>query len=267
MNQNSLASIKALIIDMDGVLWRGGQPLSGVAEFFAFLRQHGIRFVLATNNSSRTETQHAERLASYGAPVTLDEIVTSANATADYLTEVVPEGSRVYAIGMEGVRQALTQRGFVLSDEDGASAVVVGIDWHATFDQLKRATLLIRAGAKFVGTNPDVTFPAPEGIIPGNGALLAAIEVATGVRPIVVGKPEPILYQQALRRLDTPLEATAALGDRLETDILGGMRVGIKTILVLSGVTTPEMLAASAYQPDWVFEDILDLTKHWDDSG
>jgi len=152
-----------------------------------------------------------------------------------------------------------------LSEEDGAAAVVVGIDWHVTFDQLKRATLLIRAGAKFVGTNSDATFPAPEGTIPGNGALLAAIETATGVQPIVVGKPEPILYQQALRRLDTPLEATAALGDRLETDILGGVRVGIKTILVLSGITTPEMVAVSAYQPDWVFDDILDVMRHWDD--
>lgn len=266
MTDSSLASIQALIIDMDGVLWRGSQPLPGVAEFFAFLRQRGIHFVVTTNNSSRTEVQYAERLASYGAPVSLEEIVTSASATADHLGEILPEGSRVYAIGMDGVRQALTRRGFTLSEEDGVAAVVVGIDWHVTFDHLTRATLLIRAGARFVGTNPDATFPAPEGIIPGNGALLAAIETATGVKPIVVGKPEPILYRQALRRLSTPLEATAALGDRLETDILGGLRAGIKTILVMSGVTTPELLAASEYRPDWVFEDILDVMKHWDDA-
>jgi 4-nitrophenyl phosphatase len=266
MAKHSLASIEALIIDMDGVLWRGDQPLPGVAQFFTFLRGRGIRFVLATNNSSRTEKQYAERLASYGAPVSLEEIVTSASATADHLAEILPEASRVYAIGMDGVRQALTRRGFTLSEADGAAAVVVGIDWHVTFDQLKRASLLIRAGARFIGTNPDATFPAPEGIIPGNGALLAAIETATGVRPMVVGKPEPILYRQALRRLGTPLEATAALGDRLETDILGGLRAGVRTILVMSGVTTPELLAASEYRPDWVFEDILDVTKHWDDA-
>jgi len=249
---------------MDGVLWRGSQALPGIADFFAFLRRRGIRFVLATNNSSHTEAQYAERLASHGAPVAIEEIVTSAAAAAEHLASLAPSGSRVYAIGMDGVRQALTKHGFVLSDGDGIAAVVVGIDWHVTYEQLKRASLLIRAGAKFIGANPDATYPAPEGIIPGNGALLAAIETATGVKPIVVGKPEPILYRQALRRLNTPLEATAALGDRLETDILGGIRAGMKTILVMSGVTTPEMLAASEYQPDWVFEDILDLMKQWE---
>jgi len=250
---------------MDGVLWRGSEALPGITDFFAFLRRRGIRFVLATNNASRTEAQVAERLASYGAPVAIEEIVTSSTATAEHLTSLVPRGSRVYAIGMDGVREALAKQGFVLSEGDGAAAVVVGIDWNVTYEQLKRASLLIRAGAIFVGTNPDATYPAPEGIIPGNGALLAAIETATGVKPIVVGKPEPILYQQAIHRLGTPLDAIAALGDRLETDILGGIRAGVKTILVMSGVTTPEQLAASAYRPDWVFEDILDLMKHWED--
>ena len=169
----------------------------------------------------------------------------------------------MYAIGMDGLREALAKQGFMLSEGEGTAAVVVGIDWRVTYEQLKRASLLIRAGAIFVGTNADATYPAPEGIIPGNGALLAAIETATGVKPIVVGKPEPILYAQALRRLKTPREAIAALGDRLETDILGGIRAGIKTILVMSGVTTPEQLAASEYRPDWTFADILDLMQHW----
>jgi len=303
MIRTTLSLLQALIIDMDGVLWRGSEPLPGIADFFAFLRRRGIRFALATNNSSHTPAQYAGRLASHGAQVAAEEIVTSAVATAEHLATLVPGGSRVYAIGMDGVRQALAKRGFVLSDGDGPApdrinrglalrslpspavcggprprakqggagseaegiaAVVVGIDWRVTYEQLKRASLLIRAGAKFIGTNADATYPAPEGIIPGNGALLAAIETATGVKPIVVGKPEPILYRQALRRLNTPLEATAALGDRLDTDILGGIRAGMKTILVMSGVTTPEMLAASDCQPDWVFEDILDLIKHWD---
>jgi 4-nitrophenyl phosphatase len=253
-----------LIIDMDGVLWRGKQPLPGLAEFFAFLRDRHIQFVLATNNAAHTEEQYAERLASYGAPVAIDEILTSSSATAEHLASVLPAGSRVYTIGLQGVRDALTRRGFVLSEEDGVAAVVVGIDWNLTYNQLKRATLLIRAGAIFVGTNPDKTFPAPEGIIPGNGALLAAIQAATGIDPIVVGKPEPILYRQATQRLGVPLEATAALGDRMETDILGGIRTGVRTILVLSGVTTPEELALFEYQPDWVFQDIIDVMKHWD---
>jgi 4-nitrophenyl phosphatase len=263
MTQESLSVIKGLIIDMDGVLWRGSQPLPGIAEFFACLRARGIRFVLATNNASRTEAQYAERLAAYGAPVSPGEIVTSSSAAAEYLASLLPAGSRVYAIGMQGVREALTRHGFELSEEDGAAAVVVGIDWNVTYAQLKRATLLIRAGARFVGTNPDATYPAPEGIIPGNGALLAAIETATDVKPVIVGKPEPILYRQSIRRLGLSLDQIAALGDRLETDILGGIRAGIRTILVMSGVTTPELLAASAHQPDWVFEDIVDLTEYW----
>ena len=264
MTQPTLATIKALIIDMDGVLWRGSEPLPGIAEFFAFLRRRDIRFVVATNNSSRTEPQYAERLAAYGAQVAVDEILTSASATAEHLTTLVPVGSRVYAIGQEGVCDALTQRGFVLAEESVA-AVVVGIDWHVTYEQLKRASLLIRAGAIFVGTNSDATYPAPEGIIPGNGALLAAIQTATDVEPIVVGKPAPILYRQAMQRLNVPLESVAALGDRLETDILGGIRAGTKTMLVMSGVTTPEQLAASAYQPDWVFGDIIDVVRRWDE--
>jgi 4-nitrophenyl phosphatase len=265
MTRSSLSSLEALIIDLDGVLWRGSEALPGIRDFFAFLRRRGIRFVLATNNASRTEAQLAERLASYDAPVAIEEIVTSSTATAEHLTSLVPIGSRVYAIGMDGLREALTKQGFVLSEGDGAAAVVVGIDWHVTYEKLKRASLLIRAGAKFVGTNPDATYPAPEGPIPGNGALLAAIEAATSVKPIVVGKPEPILYEQAIHRLRTSLDVIAALGDRLETDILGGIRAGVKTILVMSGVTTPEQLAASAYRPDWIFEDILDLMKHWED--
>lgn len=263
MGNRDLSFIKGLVIDMDGVLWRGSEPLPGLAGFFGFLRTQGIRFVLATNNSSRTEAQYAERLAAYAAPVSIDEIVTSATATAEYLAGKLPAGSTVYAIGMQGVRSALTRHGFRLAETDGAAAVVVGIDWHVTYEQLKRAALLIRAGALFVGTNPDATYPAPEGIIPGNGALLAAIETATGVKPIIVGKPEPILYKQSIYRLGLPLERVAALGDRLETDILGGIRAGIKTILVMSGVTTPELLAASDYKPDWVFEDIIHLVKQW----
>jgi 4-nitrophenyl phosphatase len=257
-----LASIRGLIIDMDGVLWRGDEPIEGLARFFGFLRAREIRFVLATNNSSRTEAQYADRLATHDVQVRIEEIVTSASAAADYLTTLLPRGAHVHAIGMEGVREALTRRGFTLSDTE-AQAVVVGIDWNITYNQLKRAALLIRAGATFIGTNPDATFPSPEGIVPGNGALLAFLEAACEVKPIIVGKPEPILYEQSMQRLDLPRETIAALGDRLETDILGGIRAGVKTILVMSGVTTAEMLTASAYQPDWVFRDILDLTRAW----
>jgi 4-nitrophenyl phosphatase len=251
-----------LITDMDGVLWRGSTPMPDLPNFFAFLRQHSIRVTCATNNSSTASDKIVERLRGFGVDVGLHEIVTTASATADYLTTILPAGSTLYVIGMQGVRAALLERGYVIG-EDHVQAVVVGIDWNLTYNQLKRAALLIRAGARFIGTNGDVTFPSPEGTIPGAGAILAAIEVATGVKPTVVGKPEPTLYATALKRMGAQPADTYVLGDRLETDILGAVRMGLKSILVLSGVTTREQLAASDYQPDWVFEDIGDLKNHW----
>jgi HAD superfamily hydrolase (TIGR01457 family) len=260
--QASLAQYRYLITDMDGVLWRGREPLPGLIEFFEFLRQHDIRFVCATNNASTLPEKLAERLQGWGADVHSDEIVTSSIATADYLETILPRSARLYVIGMEGLRVALEHKGFVLADEDVA-AVVVGIDWNVTYNHFKRAALNIRAGAKFIGTNGDRTFPNPEGIVPGNGALLALIETATDVKPFVIGKPSPTLYQMALKRLGAVEAQTLVLGDRMETDILGAVLLSLKSALVLSGVTTREQLAASDYQPDWVFDDIADLKRQW----
>jgi 4-nitrophenyl phosphatase len=259
----ALAHFRYLITDMDGVLWRGREPLPGLVEFFDFLRRHHIRFVCATNNASARPEVLAARLQGWGAAVRPEEIVTSSIATADYLGTILPDGARLYVIGMEGLRVALEQKGFMLAEEDVA-AVVVGIDWNVTYNHFKHAALNIRAGAKFFGINGDRTFPNPEGIVPGNGALLALIETATDVQPFVIGKPSPTLYQMALKRLGAASDQTLVLGDRLETDILGAVLLGLKSALVLSGVTTREQLAASDYQPDWVFEDIGELTKQWD---
>ena len=258
----TLATCRYLITDMDGVLWRGREPLPGLVEFFQFLRQQDIRFVCATNNASTLPEKLAERLQSWGAEVTPQEIVTSSVATADYLAEILPAGSRLYVVGMEGLRVPLLQRGFEIA-EDCVAAVVVGIDWHLTYDHIKRAALNIRAGAKFIGTNGDRTFPSSEGIIPGAGAILAAIETGSGIKPIVMGKPEAYLYETALKRMQAVRAQTLVLGDRLETDILGAVRLNLKSALVLSGVTTREQLAASEYQPTGVFEDITDLRKQW----
>ena len=260
---SALSSFRYLVTDMDGVLRHGREPMPGLVEFFQFMRQQKVHFVCATNNASVLPEELAERLQGWGADVMPDEIVTSSTATADYLATILPAGSRLYMIGMQGLRVPLAARGFEIAETDVA-AVVVGIDWNCTFDHLKRAAMLIRAGAKFIGTNADRTFPAEEGIIPGNGALLAAIQAATDVPPIVIGKPEPVLYEMSLKRMSAAREATLILGDRLETDVLGAVRLGLKSALVLSGVTTREQLARSDYQPDWVFEDINDLKNHWD---
>jgi 4-nitrophenyl phosphatase len=191
-------------------------------------------------------------------------VLTSAQAAAAYLAGFAPPGTHVYAIGDEGVRRALEQHGFVLTDAE-AVYVVVGWDRQLTWVKLATAALLIHAGAGFIGTNPDTNYPTERGPVPGNGAQLAALETTTGVVPIVVGKPEPRMYEDALRRMGAHPGTTAVVGDRLDTDIAGGIRAGLTTVLVLSGVATEADLATSPVKPDLVCADIGELMRMWRD--
>ena len=259
-----LPRIRHLIVDMDGVLWRGDEPMPGLSDFFAFLRRRHIDFVLATNNASRTPGQYVDKLARFGVEVSPRCVLTSAEAAAAYLASTAPSGARVYPVGEEGLWRALGRRGFVLTEE-GAEYVVVGWDRQLTWDTLATAALLIHAGAGFIGTNPDVNFPTERGPVPGNGAQLAALEVTTGVAPVVVGKPEPRMYQQALQLMEASPETTAVVGDRLDTDIAGGVRANLATVLVLSGITTEVDLVTSSLKPDLVCADIRDLVRLWTD--
>ena len=257
-----LRRIHTLLIDMDGVLYRGHERLPGAREFLSTLSHEKVPFILATNNSTLTLAQYVDKLAAMGIEVTRDHILTSGQASALYLSQVVSSTARVYAIGEEGLLSALKEQSFQLTDRD-IEYVVVGMDRHLTWDKLRVATLAIRAGATFIGTNPDTTLPTEEGLVPGNGAGLAALEVATGVSPLIIGKPEPTLLTLAMEKLGVARESTAIIGDRLETDILGGKNAGIATILVLSGITQANELAKSTYQPDLVFEDIEHLHQAW----
>jgi 4-nitrophenyl phosphatase len=247
---------------MDGVLWRGDEPMPGLQDFFAFLRQCGVDFVLATNNSSRLPEQYVDKLAHFGVEVPVGCVVTSAQAAAAYMADFAPPRTRVYAIGGEGVQQALEKRGFTLADEQ-AAYVVVGWDRQLTWDKLATAALLIHAGAGFIGTNPDTNYPTERGPVPGNGAQLAALETTTGVAPIVVGKPQPRMYEDAMRHMGAQPETTAVVGDRLDTDIAGGVRAGLTTALVLSGIANEADLAASPVRPDLVCADIGELVQMW----
>jgi 4-nitrophenyl phosphatase len=259
----SIHDLRAFIIDMDGVLWEGDRPMPGLVEFFQTLREQQIKFVLATNNASQTPEQYVSKLAGMGVTVGRDEILTSAQAAALYLRQESANGARVFAIGEDGVRQALAETGFTLTGlyEVDAQFVVCGMDRGLSWDKLATATLNIRAGARFIGTNPDATFPTERGITHGNGAVLAAIQAATGVAPIIIGKPEPIMYPLAMTRLGVAPAETAAIGDRLETDILGAVRAGIRSVFVLSGVSSREQLAGLDYQPTWVMQDVREVTK------
>jgi 4-nitrophenyl phosphatase len=266
MNQvETLCKLRHLVIDMDGVLYRGGEALPGIGEFVGFLRRQKIGFVLATNNATRTQQQFVDKLAGMGVTVELSEVLTSSLATAGYLAELAPQGSRVFVVGMEGLQAALRQAGFALV-EDNAEYVVAGMDFAICYERLARATLEIRAGALFIGTNPDLTFPSERGIVPGAGSLLAFLEAATGVTPTVIGKPGTAMMEQALESMGAQPSSTAVIGDRLETDILAGHRAGLHTLLVLSGVTDRSVLAASDIQPDLVFEDVAHLHAVWEDA-
>ena len=258
-----LKFIDYLIIDMDGVLYLGDQPMLGLREFIAFLRQHDIRFQLVTNNSTLTPGMYVEKMARMGVSSLSDtDVLTSSIATADYLLAQHGPGARVYAIGEEGLMDALQRAGLVLSRREPV-AVVVGFDRDITYAKLREATLLIRSGVSFVATNPDLTLPVPEGQIPGTGTLVTAIAVASDQEPLVIGKPEPLLMEQAMARMGAVPERTAAIGDRPETDILSAQRAGILSLLTLSGATDRARLATFDVEPVIVIHDIRAIQEGW----
>ncbi len=263
-------NVKGLIIDMDGVLWHGNIPITGLVAFFAILRKIDLPFVLATNNASLTQQQYIDKLAKMGVTVVADEVLTSSMATASYLAKQQSQDKkRVFVIGEQGLREPLESHGFTLTDlyevdgnDDmrGADLVVSGLDRMLTWDKLATATLNIKKGAAFYATNVDTTLPTELGDVMGNGGTIAALEASTGVKAISIGKPAPILYQQALQSLGTTQAETVAIGDRLNTDILGAVNAGIRSILVLTGISDRQELSQVDYQPTWVMDDLAAIT-------
>jgi 4-nitrophenyl phosphatase len=257
--------IKALILDMDGVVWRENTPIGDLPAIFARFRERGLKVALATNNATKTVEEYLEKFAGFGVTLEPWQIVTSASATADMVCKRFPEGGPVYIVGENGLKLALEECGFIpiLDPEDDTKAVAVvgGFDRSVTYAKLRRATLHIRAGVPFYGTNPDKTFPTPQGFIPGAGAILAAIEAATGVQPIITGKPQPAMMYTALERLGAGPEETLVVGDRLETDIAAGQAANCRTALVLSGVSTREQAQEWQPVPDLIVDDLAAVVK------
>lgn len=256
----ALRQLRGLIIDMDGVLWQGDRPLPGLHEFFNTLERHRIKFVLATNNNTQTPEGFVQKARKMGLEVRPEQVITAAVATVHYLRLKYLPGSRIYVVGERALKGLISEAGFVLADTD-VSAVVATMDRQLTYEMLKRATLLIRAGADFIGPNPDPAYPTPEGIVPGGGAVLAAIAASSDRQPLIMGKPESWIFKISMERMQLEAKETASLGDRLETDIAGGQRLGLRTILVLSGVTTAVDLVSSPVQPTWVFPGIQELAQ------
>lgn len=262
MTIDEIHTIKAFVLDMDGVLYRGQERLPGSQTFLQALKHNNIPYVLLTNNSTRTVLNYVEKLERMGIEAAPEQIMTSAVATALYLADHAGPGTSIYPVGMNGLRETLREHGFVLTDES-PDYVVAGLDNDITYEKLRAATLAIRAGATFIGTNPDRTIPTERGLEPGAGSILAAIEAATDVEPKIIGKPQRGVFEAMLEKLGTAPEQTAMVGDRLETDILGGAGAGLRTVLVLTGVTARIDLANSDIQPDLVFDTLEQLLAAW----
>jgi 4-nitrophenyl phosphatase len=258
MHKISNGTIRALILDMDGVLWKGEHPIGNLPEIFEFIDQLGLRVILATNNAIHSIKQYINKLSKFG--VLLDEwqIINSSQATVHYLLNKYPERGPVYIVGENGLHITLEEQGFYHSTNN-ALAVVAGLDRTITYEKLKTAALLIRSGAEFIGTNPDKTYPLPEGLAPGAGSILASLEAATDEKPTTIGKPAPYMYLTALERLGTNPEETLVVGDRLETDIAGAQALGCMSGLVLSGVTDLAMAKSWEPAPDIIAKDLESL--------
>ena len=249
--------MKNYLMDMDGVIVRGSEPVPGAPEFITRLRDRGARFLVLTNNSIYAPRDLANRLRYLGIEVPDDAIYTSAIATARFLHSQRPNGT-AYVIGEAGLTTALHDVGYVLTEHE-PEYVVLGETTAYSFERITRGVRLILAGARFIATNPDVNGPAEGGIAPATGAVAALIERATGVAPYYVGKPNPLMVRTALRTIDAHSEDTVMIGDRMDTDIIMGIESGLETILVLTGVTTGAAVARFPYQPTRVVESVADL--------
>ncbi|MHB1005124.1 MAG: HAD-IIA family hydrolase [Chloroflexota bacterium] len=245
-------------MDLDGVIYIGSSPLPGVPEFFKALADLHLRYTLLTNNSTLTTEQFVAKVRGMGVPASESEILTSASATANYLTQVAPAGAGVYVVGETGLREEVRRRGFDV-ESPNPGYVVVGMDRGFTYEKLHRTCNLLIGGAVFIGSNPDTTLPTENGLIPGCGTLLAAMKTCSGVEPFIVGKPGTLMLEQAMGRMGVDRSVTGMLGDRLDTDIVAGASAGVTNIMVLTGISTRDEIAISPAKPDYVYTDLVDL--------
>ena len=261
-----LTTIRAVLFDMDGVIYRGEQPLPAVNELLSFLEQRGVAYACITNNAGRTPEQVAAKVQGMGLAIPADHIVTSAMATNLYLRSVAPAGTTIYTIGMEGLTEQLFADDYFVPVDVNPQYVVVGVDFDLTYAKLRAACLAIRAGATFIGTNPDRTYPAEDGIVPGAGSILAALTAATDQPPLIIGKPAPAMFEAALALLGAQPTTTLMVGDRYDTDILGGAEAGLQTAMVLTGVSDRAEAERGPRPPDLLVTNLAELLSVWSDT-
>ncbi len=249
---------RGVVLDMDGVVYRGSQLLPGAAQFVAWLREREVPFVFVTNNSTRSPREYVDHLRRLGIEAEERQIITSALCAAALLQDWGLSGP-ILVIGGAGLQEAVQKAGFAFTDGPEAEAVVVGLDVGFTYARLRAACSAIWRGARFVATNLDPVLPVEGELWPGAGALVAAIRTATGQEPVAVGKPEPYPFRMALERLGTRPEETLMVGDQIATDVIGAVRSGMRTALVLTGVTSKDDLGGDSPQPDLVAANLEEL--------
>ena len=272
--ENSSSSpheINTFVFDLDGVIWRGNAPIEGAVESVAQLKEQGKRCLFCTNNSRRSPEEFAARLREIGIDAGDDEVMTSSMATVLYLESQFTGPFTAYVIGEEGLVAALRRTGAIITTspiipqrsdlnkmQGEMDCVVVGIDATFSYHKMRLAQRLILGGARFIATNRDSTFPTPHGIVPGAGAIVAAIETATGISPVVLGKPQPLMIQLLARKFDLKVEEIAFVGDRLDTDMTAAHRAGAQALFIATGVHTVEQAsrAKGEQKPDDVYENL-----------
>ena len=250
-----------LIVDLDGVVWIGGEPIVGSVEALKALRRSGVPFVFLTNDPTGSRADYAERLAELGVPATESDVVTAGSALAALVRDRERPGRTAFVIGSAAFKSELACAGLeLLRGEAGGRAEVVVVGGHPRFNyaELRRAAQAVRRGASFYAAGRDATFPMPGGPWPATGAILAAVETAAGARATAVGKPEPYMFQHARTQL-VGCRAVAIVGDNLASDITGGARAGMTTILVLTGTATRDDVEVAGVKPDHVFASLAEL--------
>jgi 4-nitrophenyl phosphatase len=262
-----LSGITTFLFDLDGVLWRGDTPIEGAAQAVNKLREAGRKCLFCTNNSSRTTAFYVEKLKRSGLEVTEDDVLTSSWVTAHYLSGHFTGPFLAYVIGEEGIYSSLQKIGAHIvpeSDLDGIESVdcvVVGIDREFNYQKLQHAQRLIQHGALFIATNRDGSYPVENGVAPGAGSIVAAVETASGITPVTVGKPRPVMVELAIQKFNLKPGEVALVGDRLDTDIACARRAGITAVCVLTGVTSQDKAsrARGELRPHYIYANLTDM--------
>ena len=253
------SKITTWLTDMDGVLVHEGQALSGAAELIKQWQDNNTPFLVLTNNSIYTPRDLSARLRAGGLDVPEDRIWTSALATAAFLKSQNPNGT-AFVLGETGLTQALHDVGYIQTD-NSPDYVVLGETRNFNFESLTKAVRLINAGARFIATNPDATGPSADGVLPATGSVAALITKATGKDPYIVGKPNPMMFRSAMRKIGAHSETTGMIGDRMDTDVVAGIEAGLHTVLVLTGIADDAEIQKYPFRPTEILNSVADLIK------